>query len=252
MASLNTFEIINDDIHIHREEWPFVGMTSYREDYYPELSSVTWTWRKKDNYLNNNNLGLLHRYVMEKWYGKEILDDMTGKGYVVEHMNNVHYDCRITNLTFLKKTYNTAKAQSFDIDSLQMRHRIALSMFNDFSTNCYQITIGCNDTIAAKLGDGKEVLINAILLLYDCDYSIVVNDAENILRVYETQGIIDVRRTYACDVKIRTSVYIQLTEEEKGQSFVIRDGVAYMVLGTGTNYIDSVYYEKGWLPPSEK
>lgn len=34
------------------------------------------------------------------------------------------------------------------------------------------------------------------MLLYDCDYSIVVNDAENILRVYESEGRIDVTKTY--------------------------------------------------------
>lgn len=55
------------------------------------------------------------------------------------------------------------------------------------------------------------------------DYSIVVNDAENILRVYETEGRIDVTKTYACDVKVRKAIDIQLTEEEKNGAVVIRD-----------------------------
>lgn len=40
---------------------------------------------------------------MEKWYGKETLDEMTEKGWVVDHMNNNGYDCRICNLEFLLK-----------------------------------------------------------------------------------------------------------------------------------------------------
>ena len=38
------------------------------------------------------------------------------KGYVVDHINNEHNDCRISNLEFLKKDYNTAKGQQLDKD----------------------------------------------------------------------------------------------------------------------------------------
>lgn len=48
--------------------------------------------------------------------------------------------------------------------------------------------------------DGEIYHITAIMLLYKCDYSIVINEAENILRLYETEGRIDVRKTQACDI----------------------------------------------------
>lgn len=85
--------------------------------------------------------------------------------------------------------------------------------------------------------------------MYNCDYSIVVNDVENILRVYETEGRIDVSKTYACDVKIHKAVDIELTEEEKNSAVVIRNGVPYLILGNGNAYLNSVHYEKGWQPP---
>ena len=40
---------------------------------------------------------------------------------------------------------------------------------------------------------------------FDVD-SKVINDAENILCVYETEGRIDVSKTYVCDIKIRKAV----------------------------------------------
>lgn len=62
MPSKNTFERYGDEIHIFRDSWDQVAMTTYREDYYEELTSVTWTATPK--YLTNNKLGLLHRYIM--------------------------------------------------------------------------------------------------------------------------------------------------------------------------------------------
>lgn len=255
--SMNQFEIIKNEIHISREGWPFIGLTTYREDYYEELSSKTWSLKKPNSdtedkgYLYNGTLKYLHRYIAGKWYGEDVLKDMTEKGYVVDHMDNNHVDCRISNLEFLKKAYNTAKGQAFDVDSKAMGHRIAVNLFKDFSTGYYQITIGCNDDIVGKTADGEKYHIGAIRLLYDCDYSIVINDAENILRLYETEGRIDVNKTNACDIEITKAVEIQLTEEEKNSAVVIRDGVPYLILGTEKAYLKSVHYHEGWMPPKK-
>ena len=170
-TSKNKFEIINDEIHISKEGWPLIGLTTYREDYYEELTSKTWTLTKANSetddkgYLSNKTLGLLHRYIVAKWYGQDVLDTMTQKGFVVDHLNNNHTDCRISNLEFLKKAYNTAKGQAFDVDSKMMEHHIAVNIFKDFSTGCYQITIGCNDDIVGETKDGKKYHITAIMLL---------------------------------------------------------------------------------------
>lgn len=255
--SKNKFEIVNNEIHITKDDWPIVGMTTYREDYYEELTSKTWTLTKANSdtddkgYLSNRTLGLLHRYIVAKWYGQDLLEEMTQRGYVVDHMNNNHVDCRICNLEFLKKSYNTSKGQAYDVDSKVMEHHIAVNLFKDFSTGCYQLTIGCNDDIVGTTAEGEKYHITAIFFLYKCDYSIVINDAENILRVYETEHRIDVSKTHACDIKFKSAVDIELTEEEKNSAIVIRNGVPYLVLGTGKAFLNSVHYQEGWTP-SEK
>lgn len=246
----NQFQIVNDEIHITREGWERMAFTSFRDDYYNQLISYTWTL--DGEYLRNKKLGYLHRYIMEKWYGKEMLDELTTKGYVVDHMNNEGTDCRISNLEFLKKSYNTAKGQAFDVDAKELQWRIAVSIFKDFSTGYFQITIACNDAIVGTDETGQEYYVYAIMLLYDCDYSIVINDAENILRVFETEGKILVSQTHSCDTKVRKAIDIQLTNDEKDGAIVMRDGIPYLLIGNGHTFVNSIHYEKGWIPPTIK
>lgn len=65
--SKNKFEIVGEDVHITKDEWSVIGLTTYREDYYDELCSKTWTLTKANSetddkgYLSNTALGLLHR-----------------------------------------------------------------------------------------------------------------------------------------------------------------------------------------------
>lgn len=207
------------------------------------------TWGLNNGYPNNATLGGgLHRYMMKKWYGEDVLKEFSDKGYVVDHMNNNHMDSRISNLEFLKHNRNVAKGQYMDKESVQLRHRIAVNIFKDFSTGYYQITVGCNDNIARKDANGEVHYINSIKLLYNCDYSLVILDAEALLTQYEADGQINLKHLRSCDIKIQDAPNIQLTDEEKNQAFVIRDGVTYLVIGNGKSFLDSVHYEEGWVP----
>ena len=200
MPSKNTFEHRDEDIYIYGDGWKSVAVVTYKEDYYGELTSVTWTANK--GYLSNRKLGMLHRYVMEKWYGKDVLDDMTQQGWVVDHMNNNGFDCRISNLEFLPKRYNVAKGQTVDVETERMRHHIALTMCKDFSTGFYQIHIGCNDQIALLNTETEESrLLARLKLLYDCDYKVVVNDALDILLNYEEYGKFEIEKLHCIDWK---------------------------------------------------
>jgi hypothetical protein len=189
---------------------------------------------------------------MSKWYGEDGLNDLTKKGYVVDHMNNNRMDCRISKLDFLKKTYNTAKGLTFDIDSKDMRHRIAVNIFKDFKTGCYQITIGCNDLIYGQDISGKKYYVSTIKLLFNCDYSIVIHDAEKILRQYETERTISVHQTHACDMRFVKAIAIQPTEKERKSGVIMREGIWYRALGASHTFIVSTPFDEGWLPPETK
>lgn len=136
------------------------------------MTSVTWS--QDNGYIKNSKLGLLHRYMMKKWYGQDVLAEMTKGGWVVDHMNNNGCDCRICNLEFLSSRYNLAKGQTLDVESAEMKFRIALNMFKDFSTGLYQISIGFNDNVY-------------FWNQYIEEQRLVINDAEKNLLEYQTQ-----------------------------------------------------------------
>ena len=133
-----------------------------------------------------------------------------------------------------------------------MRHDIAVNLFKDFTTNCYQVTIGCNANIVMKDSNEKTHYINAIKLLYDCPYPSVVLDAEQILTQYDETKQFSLENMRCCDKRIIESVPLQLTEDEQNRSIVVRDGKTYLILGTEKAFLHTVGYDEGWTPPSKK
>lgn len=258
----NEFEINNGIVFIkitHGDE-AWLAESNYREDYYKELSTHIWSIR--NGYPTNKALGGgLHRYIMRKWYGKETVDDFISRGYIIDHMNNVHTDCKISNLEFLYKDYNTAKGQQLDKDINKISEHIALRIFKDFNTGCYQITIGCNDAIACHF-QGKERFIQAFKLLYDTrsveeDYPIVLNDAESLILGYlrdEAAGFGNFQKTHACDVRIHLAPDIQISKEEAEKPFIQKDGHLLMVMGSNlhNHKIVSIHPDLNWYPPETK
>lgn len=232
--SKNEFSVHGDTIYIKGSHWKdqsSLGMATYREDYYEELTTHTWTLTDS-GYITNQALGGdLHRYMMKKWYGEDVLRKMTDRGFVVAHMNNDHKDCRISNLEFLLNDKNRSKGQWLDKYGQMMRGHIALHMFKDFSTNLYQITIGFNDNVYIMNKNGESKQLNSIKFLYNCDYPLVVTEAQAIPEEYESQGQIDLQRLRCCDMQIDIVPELELTEEEKKGTVVQRDGKVYILIG---------------------
>lgn len=249
MPSKNTFTRIGDEIHICREEWNSVALTTYRDDYYEELTSVTWS--ENNGYVVNNKLGALHRYIMGKWYGKEMLAEMTQQGWVVDHMNNNSFDCRISNLEFLPTRHNVAKGQTVDVDANAMRHHLAMTLCKDFSTGFYQIHLGCNDPISLfNTSTGEVRPLAKLKFLYDCDYRIVINDARDILLNYSLYGKFLIESLHCIDWKPEFSELILLREEEIGRPLIERNGMMYACIGNHI-WLHSSSVEEGWVPPQQ-
>jgi len=251
MSSKNKFEVINDIVHINREGWDKLAFTTYRQDYYNELTSATWTEDK--GYLKNGKLGLLHRYIMKKWYGEEIVKEMTARGLIVDHMNNDGFDNRICNLEFLATRHNVAKGHTLDVESKEMRDRIAVNIFKDFTTNYYQISIGFNEIVSMiDMITGESQEIDRLYLLYDCDYRLVINDAEQILLEYSLHRRFNIQQLKCIEYQVNYTKKVLLTEEEiknlnNGGCAIVRDGVNYFIKGKGIKLI-SAHYKEGWKP----
>lgn len=246
---VNTFSRCGNTLYIMRDGWERAVKTTYRDDYAKEIKEHIWSL--KSGYPYNASLGGgLHRYIMEKWYGQEVLDEMTKNGYVVDHINNIHTDCQITNLEFLKRNRNVAKGQYFDKESKLMRDELAISIFKDFKTKCYQITIGCNANIVMSDNLGRKYYIGALKLLYDCAYSLVILDAERILTQYDEKEQFSLENMNFCDKKIVEAMPIEISDDEP--PMITKNGKVYLLLGTDKAYLDEVGFDEGWMPPSKK
>ena len=209
-----------DSITIYRPDRNEVMFTTYREDYWYEITTQTWRLDKA-GYPVCQKLGFLHRYIMGKWYGEEVLEDLTRKGYVVDHLDNEHNNCRIDNLEFLLK---------------------------DFNTGCYQITIGMNDPMFFKDISGMEHCAAAVKFLYTEDYPIVIKDAEMMLLHLERNEF-NPTKYNACSARIYECLETELTEEEKNSAVVNKNGLLCIVLGTGCAYFNKVAPDRNWNPP---
>lgn len=79
VASKNSFSVNGNTITISREGWDSLAFATYREDYFSEMTRYTWSI--VNGYPSNATLGGgLHRYMVAKWYGQDVLDDLTAKG----------------------------------------------------------------------------------------------------------------------------------------------------------------------------
>lgn len=245
MSSKNTFLIEDRDIQISRPEWNKLAFATYRKDYYEEITKYTWSENKGHI---NSTLGSLHKYIMSKWYPDIDIDEMYRSGWIIEHMDNDGFNCRVSNLEFLQKRYNTAKGQTLDIDRKRLKPKIALSMFKDFSTKCYQITIFFNAEVRNQ-ADGRQ--INALKLLYasDKNYRTVIADAEEILRTFELDKKIDLSKLHYNDCKREYAIFVQLKPEEKDSAVIMRNGKPILNLDSSHFIsVDSIPYDEGWKP----
>ena len=187
--SKNKFTIVNDTIYISRPEWDFMACATVREDYLEEIQSVTWGLNN-GRYLYNSKLGYLHSYIMKKWYGEELCQEMKEKDYVIDHMDNESINCCIDNLSFLQNAYNKAKGLTFDQEN-KAKEFIALTMLKDFHTELYQITIMFNYPAILQIEGLEDAsFIEQAYLLYEGEYRKVIADVQAIL--------LDYKENYSC------------------------------------------------------
>ncbi|WP_077324629.1 HNH endonuclease [Virgibacillus siamensis] len=122
-----------ESIYINKPKANKLAYTEYNEELFNILKSYTWT--VKGEYLYSNKLKkYLHRYVMEFYYGKEAIDEANKKNFVVDHIDNNGFNCRVSNLCFIPNNLNKAKGLTFDKRRIEMKEDMTLTFYKDFST----------------------------------------------------------------------------------------------------------------------
>ncbi|PJW21986.1 hypothetical protein CV632_01285 [Geobacillus thermodenitrificans] len=210
-----------------------LGYTEYDEKLWEKIISTKWHV-KKGRYINSSKLGTLHRLVMAHWYGEEALAQATKMNFVVDHMNNDGFDCRLSNLCFISKDRNTAKGQTYDKKRKEAIDTIALNIFKDFKTQLFQITIAFNTRTIFKINDKLVEIVN-MRLLYENDFERTLLDAEKILHEFTKYGRVDTKRLNFIEMEYTEPILLELSPDEKNSAFIERNGEVFLNLDSGQN-----------------
>lgn len=242
--SKNKFEIHGDIIYISHPNWNFIASATIRDDYLDEIQNVTWC--KNGDYLYSNKLKkYLHIYIMRKWYGDKCYEKMSSEDYVVDHMDNNGYNCCINNLCFLTNDENKAKGMTVDKLSKEKVY-LALSLYKDFSTQLYQMTLFFNYSAVAKISKLRSpAVIELAYLLYDREYELILNDARKVLYDYRRDYSFEPEKLNFIDYHIEGR-YGYHCSKEKYDDYVSgkhNQGVCFMI---------KVAPIKNWLPDDKK
>lgn len=250
---VSKFEVYDDLVTISRDVFPELVLTTYREDYYEELKSLTWSL--KNDYVYSNKIKkYLHQYIMEKWYGEDTVKDLYSKGWIIEHMDNNGFNCQIENLGFLSKDRNTSKAFGYDKER-RNNMGIGINVFKDFSTNCYQITVAFSTTVIINdtviiIDDGlsnKGEQLNGIRLLYDSNkkYISVISDADKILIDFKEYGKVNLDKLEFDDYEKIPAIYTNIPKGGSKDFFIKKIGDKFVIGGEKVK-LQSIGYRKGW------
>ena len=229
----------SNEIEFLDHELSKLGLTNYNKEIWYNIKNDSWSLKpskKEPKYIySNTKHKYLHRIIMEYYFGEEIVKNFYSNNYIIEHLDNEGFNCKIENLYFLKNIKNRFKGQYFDKLDKENKNLIALSIYHMFPYPSFQITIGFNTNFCDKRGN----ILSDIKFLYNNDYEVVLQDAENMLEsIIQNQSVnlSEFRDKYRfLDYKINLRSKITLTQEEMKNyhpgMVLCRPEGCYIVLG---------------------
>ncbi len=255
-----SISVYNDCISINIEGMSKLAFVDYSEDMLEIIRNArfrvprTPETRTKYKYPYSNEYGkTLHQIVFDFYFSEEKRTELYAQKYIIEHLDNDGFNCRISNLYFLKDIKNTYKGWHLDKISKESMPIVAMKIYHIFENKTFQIVLFSNQSFVNK---STLNYLQTVKLLYEYNYEIVLQDAEQILESTVNSGEIKFdqwRKLYRYnDIRKTYFPKIELTEEEKQQGFgtlIWRDGEPLLLVGMDENSIglvNSVPYDVDW------
>lgn len=247
----------NDTIYFSDQSISKLGCTNYTPELWDIISNTTWTIKKDNNgnpkYIRSNQLKkMLHQVVIDFYFTEEERMYAYGKNFIIEHLDNDGFNCRISNLYFLHKHTNTYKGWHFDKRSRKSIPIVSIKMFHIIETERFQITAAFNYPFTSPT-TGKEIC--SVKFLYDTSYEIVFQDAETLLDYILSNMKFDVSELRKIprykDMRIEEYALIKPSEEHpvlKGGNCIVVDGKMAIIQRFDDNMrLVSIAYDKDWM-----
>lgn len=246
----------NDTIYFSEDGVDKLGYTNYTAELWEIISGTSWTVqndnKEKPKYIKSNGLGkTLHQVIIDFYFTEEVRKDAYKKDFIIEHLDNEGFNCKISNLYFLKKLTNTYKGWYFDKKSNESIPIVLIKMFHVIETQRFQITAAFNRQFTNQ-ESGKDLC--SVKLLYDTPYDIVFQDAETLLNYildYQKFDVAELRHLLRFkDIRVEEYEQIPPSEEYQnlqGGNVIVRDGHAYIVQGFDDNMrLISIAFDREW------
>lgn len=253
-----SLSVYNDTISINIKGFNKLVFVNYTDQLFETIKTARFRVpngsESNDKYPYSNEYNkTLHQIVFDYYFGEDFRKKLYELDYVIEHLDNDGFNCNISNSFILKKVKNTYKGWNSDKKVKEAVPIIALRIYHIVSNKTFQITIAFNESFVNQ-ESGKA--ISAIRLLYDYNYEIVLQDAEQILESVIETGNVNFKKWKELyrfkDIKIEYYPDIELTEHEKKQGYgtlIQRNGKFYLMVGQSeesVGLINSIPYEKNW------
>lgn len=247
----------NDTIYFSEDGVDKLGYTNYTPELWDIINSTTWTVKNGNDgnpkYLISSRLKkTLHQAVIDYHFSEKVREDAYSKDYIIEHLDNNGFNCKISNLYFLKKLTNTYKGWYFDKKSNESVPIVSIKMFHVIETQRFQITAAFNRQFTNP-ESGQDLC--SVKLLYDTPYEIVFQDAETLLNYILDYGKFDVAELRHLlrfkDIRLEEYEQIQPSEEYqnlRGGNCISKDGAVCIVQGFDEHmHLISIAYDKDWV-----
>ncbi|MCY9308687.1 HNH endonuclease [Bacillus inaquosorum] len=235
--------VCNDKIYFKTDkpEVNALGITDYTDEVWSKIKTIKWNIKfgyynkkkklKKHPYIYGRFNGkpvALHRFVMEHWYGSDVVKRAKQDDYVVDHLNNNGLDCQISNLCFIPRILNTSKGNDYDIRRKDVRPRLAINITKDFDTQLFQITMAFNKSPATFYSHGKRIPVSKMYFLYD-RFRRALIDANSIIDDVVEDNIVNIQKLNHIDFDYETIKYLYIPPDQAESEFMIgQDGELYM------------------------
>lgn len=246
-----------ETIYFSEDGIEMLGYTDYTPELWSIINNSTWTYTKDKSgnpkYIKSSRLNkTLHQVVIDYFFSEEIRTKAYEKDYIIEHLDNNGFNCKISNLYFMKKLTNTYKGWGFDKKSKNAIPIASIKMFHIIDTGRFQISVAFNYPFFNT--ETKKNLCS-VKLLYDKSYDIVFQDAETLLDYILNNMKFDVEELKTLlrfkDIRIEEYEQIYPSEQYKdlqGGNCVMIDGKAHIVQGFDERMrIISIHYDKNWI-----
>jgi hypothetical protein len=255
-----SLRVYNEKIGINIKGLHKLAFTNYTEELFEIIKNARFRIPKTPEAIrsykypySNEYKKYLHQIAFDYYFGEDARKKFYESGYIIEHLDNDGFNCDISNLFILKEIKNTYKGWHFDKECRKALPIMALKIYHMIHNKTFQIAIVFNRSF---INDASKRVLNTVRLLYDYNYEIVLQDAEQIIESIVSTGHINFTKWRSLhrfdDIEVIYAPEIELSEEEKKQEYgtlIFREGKAYLLLGQSEDSIglmNSIPYKVNW------